>query len=91
MKQGQSDVSATKQLPLSATVHKSLASYKADFYDALKQVEQTDRKSKLEVQEAKKQYPEIVKEASELEAALSPTQVSVERLFSALDVTKGYN
>jgi len=32
----------------SASVDKSLASFKSDFCDALKQVEQTDRKSKLE-------------------------------------------
>ena len=32
----------------SATVHKSLSSFKADFCDALKQVEQTDGKSKFE-------------------------------------------
>jgi len=49
-------------------------------------LEQTDRKSTLEVEEAIKQYPEIVKESAELEATLSPTQVSVERLFSALRV-----
>ena len=69
----------------SATVHKSLANFKADFCDTLKQVEQTDSKSsKLEVQEAIKRYPEIVKVSAELVATLSPTQVSVECLFSAL-------
>ena len=58
-----------------ATVDESLASFKPDFCNALKQVEQTDRKSKLEVQEAIKQYSEIVKESADLVAALSPTQV----------------
>jgi len=38
---------------------KSFASFKADFCDVLKQVEQADTKSKFEVQE--KQYPEIVR------------------------------
>jgi len=38
-------------------------------------VEQTDRKSKLGVQEAIEQYSEIVKESADLVAALSPTQV----------------
>ena len=66
----------------SATVRKTF--FKADFFDALKQVELTDRKSKLEVQEAIKQYPERVKESVELVAALFPKQVSVEGLFSAL-------
>jgi len=44
----------------------------------------------LENQEAIKQYPEIVKESAKLEAVLSPTQVNVERLFSALTLIKTY-
>jgi len=74
----------------SATVHKSLANYKADFCDALKQAEQIDRKYKLKIQEAIKQYPEIVNEFAELVAVLSPTQVSVKPLFSALKLIRMY-
>lgn len=66
------------------SVNKGLASFKLDFHAALQQVEQIDRKSKLNVHDAIKQYPEIVKESALLAAALPPTQVSVERLFSAL-------
>jgi len=73
----------------SATVHKSLAN-KADFCDALKQAEQIDRKYKLKIQEAIKQYPEIVNEFAELVAVLSPTQVSVKPLFSALKLIRTY-
>jgi len=77
-------------------VHKSLASFKADFCNALKQVEQTDRKSKLEAQEAIKQYPEIVKESAELGAANTFPNTS-EHLMSVFstkahqDVPKGCN
>ena len=63
---------------------KGLTSFKLDLHNALKQVEQIDRKSKLDVHEAIKQYPAIVRESALLVAALPPTQVSVERLFSAL-------
>jgi len=66
----------------SATVRKTF--FKADFFDALKQVELTDRKSKLEVQEDIKEYLEKVKESVELVATRFPKQVSVERLFSTL-------
>ena len=65
-------------------VDKTLSNFKVEFYAALKEVEQIDRKSKLSVHEAIKQYPEIVKESTLLTAALPPMQVNIECLFSAL-------
>ena len=68
----------------SSQINKGLTNFKLEFNSALIQVELIDRKSRLNVNEAIKQYPAIVRESAMLAAALPPTQVSVERLFSAL-------
>ena len=57
--------------------------FKACFEKALLEVEKIDRSSKLSVLQAIERYPQIV-QVSYTVTALPPTQVSVERLFSAL-------
>ena len=52
--------------------------------EALTKVEKYDRKSKLTLKEAIIKYPAIVQDAARTVSGLSLTQVSVERLFSAL-------
>lgn len=51
-------------------------------------IEKIDRHSKLKVLDAIQEYPEIVRETALVLTALPPTQVSVERLFSALKLLK---
>lgn len=62
--------------------------FKKEFFAALEEVEKYDRSSQLNVQEAIDVYPEIVENAARIVTALPPTQVSVERLFSALKIIK---
>ena len=57
--------------------------FKACFEKALLEMEKIDRSSKLSVLQAIERYPQIV-QVSYTVTALPPTQVSVERLFSAL-------
>ena len=63
-----------------------LCPFKADFNNALTDLEQIDRSSKVTVVNAIPLYPTILQNVSYAVAALSPTQVSVERLFSALRI-----
>ena len=62
--------------------------FQQEFYKALKEVEKYDRSSKLTVEEAILVYPEIVSDVARIVTAMPPTQVSVERLFSALKIIK---
>ena len=62
----------------------SLIQFKQEFLDALQEVLKYDRSTKLSVAEAVNLYPGIVKEITNIVTAMPPTQVSVERLFSAL-------
>lgn len=61
-----------------------LSKFKLDFTQALNEVEKIDRSSNMNVTQAIPYYPEIVKNVAYTVTALPPTQVSVERLFSAL-------
>ena len=63
-----------------------LSKFKLDFSNALIEVEKIDRSSKLSAIEAIPKYPEIVQNVAYTVSALPPTQVSVERLFSALRI-----
>lgn len=69
-------------------VNSTIEKFRFDFYQALTLVEKVDRTSKLQVIEAVKKYPLIVQDAAFCVTALPPTQVSVERLFSALKIIK---
>lgn len=62
--------------------------FKLDFSHALVEVEKINRLTKVTVKEALPQYPDIIKDAAMAVTALPPTQVSVERLFSALRIIK---
>lgn len=62
--------------------------FKKEFFTALEGVEKYDRSSKLNVQEAIDVYPKIIENVARIVTALPPTQVSVERLFSALKIIK---
>ena len=62
--------------------------FRLDFSDALKEFEKIDRFSKLEVFEAVESYPKIVRNVAYAVTALPATQVSVERLFSALRIIR---
>lgn len=66
----------------------SISKFKNEFYDALKTVEKIDRAYNLNVKMAIQRYPEIIKDSALTVTALPPTQVSVERLFSALKILK---
>ena len=57
--------------------------FKQDFLDDLKEVEKYDHSFKLTIKEVIAAYPEIVKFP-----AMPSTQVSVERLFTALKIIK---
>ena len=65
-----------------------IQAFQTDFLDALNHVDSFDISSKLKVRQAINQYPEIVQKAATAVTALPPTQVSVERLFSALRLVK---
>ncbi|XP_023228539.1 uncharacterized protein LOC111628913 [Centruroides sculpturatus] len=54
----------------------------------VKRRQKYDRLSKLNVEEAISIYPEIIRDAARSVTAMPPTQVSVERLFSALKIIK---
>ena len=67
----------------------SVSEFKKKFQDALLAVGNFDRKSKIDVFDAiKYKYPDIIRKPALLVTALPPTQVSVERLFSALGLIK---
>ena len=62
--------------------------FQQDVLDALTEVEHYDWSSKLTVEEAISHYPEIIRDVARTVTAMPPTQVSVERLFSALKIIK---
>ncbi|KAM9307836.1 uncharacterized protein PAF06_011978 [Gastrophryne carolinensis] len=62
--------------------------FRQNFACALKELEKFDRSSKITVQQAINMYPETVKDVARVVSALPPTQVSVERLFSALKIIR---
>ena len=78
------DIEKTRGLP------SKINKFKQDFYAALTEVENFDRTSKLTVINAIPRYPEIVQQAATAVTGLPPTQVSVERLFSALRIIKSH-
>ena len=55
---------------------------------ACEEVEKFNRLCKLTVLEVLPSYPEIIRDAAMIVTSLPPTQVSVERLFSALRFIK---
>ncbi|XP_076057964.1 uncharacterized protein LOC143035181 isoform X2 [Oratosquilla oratoria] len=61
-----------------------LTKFKLDFSNALREVEKIQCDPKLTVKDAITQYPEIVQDAAQIVTGLPLTQVSVERLFSAI-------
>lgn len=61
---------------------------KIQFFSELDEILKIDRKQKLEVCDAIKLYPSIIKKLALVVTAMPPTQVSVERLFSALKLIK---
>ena len=65
-----------------------ISKFRHAFYTALTKVETFDRSSKLTVDKTIPLYPNIVQEAAIAVTALPPSQVSVERLFSALRIIK---
>lgn len=65
-----------------------ISKFKFDFTASLAEMEKFDRKSRLNVFEAISVYPDIMQDAARTVSALPPTQVSVERLFSALRLVK---
>lgn len=66
----------------------ALDSFRQNFRVSLKEIEKYNRTSKLNLQQAISLYPDSVKEVARVVTALPPTQVSVERLFSALKLIK---
>ena len=62
----------------------AVENFRRDFYTALPEVEIINRESNVTVIEAIPRYPELVRAAASAVTALPCTQVSVERLFSAL-------
>ena len=60
------------------------ATFRESFEKTLVQLEKINRSSKLTVLQAIEHYSQIVQNVAYTATALSPTQVSVERLFSAL-------
>ena len=57
-----------------------------DFNNALTDIENIDRSSKMTVMDAISCYPAILQKAAYTVTALPSTQVSVERLFSTLHI-----
>ncbi|KAM9301722.1 LOW QUALITY PROTEIN: uncharacterized protein PAF06_014937 [Gastrophryne carolinensis] len=84
------EVAKGKRRCISATepVNVQIKKFQQEFYKALKEVEKYDRSSKLTVEEAILVYPEIVSDVARIVTAMPPTQVNVERLFSALKIIK---
>ena len=61
-----------------------LSQFKAKVVNALTDMEKIDRESKMDVMNAIPHYPPMLQKLAFILTALPPTQVSVERLFSAL-------
>ena len=62
--------------------------FKMDFNNALKDMENIDRSSKVTVMDAISRYPAILQKLAYTVIILPSTQVSVERLFSALRIIR---
>jgi len=62
--------------------------FKMDFNNALTDMENIDRSSKVTVMDAISRYPSILQKVAYTVTALPSTQVSVERLFSALRIVR---
>ena len=62
--------------------------FKMDFNNALTDMENIDRSSKVTVMDAISRYPAILPKVPYTVTALPSTQVSVERLFSALRIVR---
>ena len=62
--------------------------FKMDFNNALTDMENIDRSSKVTVMDAISRYPSILQKVAYIVTALPSTQVSVERLFSALRIIR---
>ncbi|CAK8677031.1 unnamed protein product [Clavelina lepadiformis] len=71
-----------------ATDGSALQRYKMDFTNALSNMENIDRSSKVAVMDAISMYPDILQKVAYSVTALPPTQVSVEKLFSALRIIR---
>lgn len=63
-----------------------ISKFKQEFFKGLKEVDKYNRSSKLTVEEVLPLYPEIIRNVARTVTAMPPTQVSVERLFSALRI-----
>ncbi|KAM3934836.1 uncharacterized protein RB166_002224 [Leptodactylus fuscus] len=72
----------------SSTSKNTASTFQQNFSCALKEIEKFDRSSKITVQQAIPLYPDIVRDVARVVTALPPTQVSVERLFSALKIIR---
>ena len=80
---GQDDEQAGVAAPLS-----ELTRFKQAVLEPFAEVERIDRHSKMSVQDVIEKDLEIVKDVARIIVELPPTQVSVERLFSALKTIK---
>ncbi|KAM4044019.1 uncharacterized protein ACNLHF_008128 [Anomaloglossus baeobatrachus] len=65
-----------------------LTRFHQNFSLAFKEIEKFNRSSKLTVHEAIPLYPEIVRDVAHVVTALPSTQVTVEKLFSSLKITR---
>lgn len=61
---------------------------KEKFFNDLNKIEQFNRKGKRSFNGVVPYYPENIRDVALVAAAMPPTQVSVERLFSALKLVK---
>lgn len=62
--------------------------FQEEFKSMIVKIEEFNRRSNVDIFGAIDQYPDALKSACRLAAALPPTQVSVERLFSSLKILK---
>ena len=76
------------QKVLSETETNPTVTFQTNFEKALTEIEKIDLSSKRDVIQAIDKYPEIVKKVVYTVTALPPTQVSVEKLFSALQIIR---
>ncbi|CAK8690141.1 unnamed protein product [Clavelina lepadiformis] len=77
-----------RKIAAEATDGSALRRYKMDFTNALSNMENIDRSSKVAIMDAISMYPDILQKVAYSVTALPPTQVSVERLFSALRIIR---
>ena len=62
--------------------------FKQQFFNELKEVEKYSRSSNLTIKDVIPRYLKTLSNVAKIVTALPPTQVSVERLFSALRLIK---